>query len=285
MLYSEGLNNKGRAYSKPYLLNILKDVFYIGKFTYKGVIYQGRHEPIIDIDLYNTVQKMFNQSKARSHDVQFNYTGLIKCGYCGCRLTAELKKGRYIYYHCTGKRGGNCIKDYIRQDQIDEVFKDLMERIARAVPSDIIEEIKKSIKEMQKVKAEYEENSRDEIIKQINVLKTRIDNLYTDKLDGRISNEFLEEKNIKWHEELDKLVNKLSGMNKTSEIFYEGSNLLLNFCEKAPLLFLEAKPERKRQILKLIGSNFIYKDKKLSVELSSVFDALLKKPFSKNGGS
>ena len=285
ILYEEGFNHNGKPYSKPKLLYLLKDVFYIGKFIYKGVIHQGSHIPIIDLELYNNVQKSFNQSKARTHDVHFDYVGLIKCGHCGCQLTAELKKGKYIYYHCTGKRGGNCKQDYIRQEQIDDVFKALIYRIARAIPDDIIEEVKAAIKNMQQLKNEYETHAQEEIEKQIKILNKRIDNLYTDKLDGRISEEFWTEKNIKWHEEKDKLINKLSSLNKTSEVFYEGSNLLLNFCKDAPNKYLQASPEKKIQILKLIGSNFFYKDKKLSVELSSVFDTLLNIPFSKNGGT
>ena len=285
MLYEEGFNHNGKPWSKPRLLFVLKDVFYIGKFLYKGVIYQGSHKPIIDLELYNNVQKMFNQSKARTHDVHFDYTGLIKCGHCGCQLTAELKKGKYIYYHCTGKRGGNCKKDYIRQEQIDDVFKSLLDRISKAIPNNIVEELKIAIKEMQKVKSEYEVNCQEQITKQINILNKRIDNLYMDKLDGRITEEYWTKKNLEWHEEKDKLINKLSIINKTSETFYEGSNLLIKFCKNAQEEYLQAKPERKIQILKIIGSNFVYKDKKLSVELSSVFDTLLNLRFSQNGGT
>lgn len=115
-LYEEGFNRKSKPYSKLKLLYLLHDCFYNGKFVYNGVVYDGKHEPIISVELYNTVQKMFNQSKARSHDVEFTYTGLLKCGHCGCQLTAELKKGKYIYYHCTGKRGGTCKKDWIREE-------------------------------------------------------------------------------------------------------------------------------------------------------------------------
>ncbi|MBQ3311398.1 hypothetical protein IJG72_04905 [bacterium] len=42
--------------------------------------------------------------------------------------------------------------------------------------------------------------------------------------------------------------------------------------------------ETKRKILNLIGSNFIYKDGKLSIELNPVFELILKTDFSKNGG-
>ena len=80
---------------------------------------------------------MFNQSKARTHDVEFAYTGIIKCGHCGCQLTAELKKGKYIYYHCTGKRGGTCKKDYIREEKFDKLIMELITRISKAIPADL----------------------------------------------------------------------------------------------------------------------------------------------------
>ena len=49
-------------------------------------------------------------------------------------------------------------------------------------------------------------------------------------------------------------------------------------------MFSEATPEKKKEILHFIGSNFVYKDKKLSVELSSVFNYLVNNSFLKNGG-
>jgi len=284
-LIDEGLYSNEKVYAKSAILKILHDPFYIGKMEIKGVIYDGKHEPLISIDLYNKVQKMFNQSKARTHDVQFDYTGLIKCGHCGCQLTAELKKGKYIYYHCTGKRGGNCKKDYIRQEDIEKVFAALIDKIAHSIPDDLFEEIKQVIKDMQRTKADYEEITQESILKQINTLKKRIDSLYADKLDGIITQEFWEEKHNKWQQEKDLLYAKLQSISKTSDRFYEGSNLLLKFVKDAPQLYSRSCPDKKRAILNLIGSNFVYKDKKLSVELSSVFNYLINNPFLKNGGT
>ena len=275
-LFEAGMHHKMKPYAKSRLIDILHDPFYIGKFLYKGVIYEGKHEPIIDIDLYNNVQKMFNQSKARTHDIQFDYVGLIKCGHCGCQLTAELKKGKYIYYHCTGNRGGTCKKDYIRKEKLDKVFLELIDKIVKSIPEEMHEDLKAAIKEMQTVKDEFDANSQEAITKQINTLKRRISSLYEDKLDGRITPEFWEEKNIQWHAEKDKLVNKLQTLNKSSQNFYECSNLLLNFCKNAQRLFLDGSPEKKRQILSMVCSNFSYKDGKLVVELKSVFDFLIK---------
>ena len=283
-LYEEGFNRKGKPYSKPKLLYLLHDCFYIGKFVYNGVVYDGKHEPIISVELYNTVQKMFNQSKARSHDVEFTYTGLLKCGHCGCQLTAELKKGKYIYYHCTGKRGGTCKKDWIREEQIDDVMVDLIKRIPKP-DNKIFELIKKSIKDARKLRKNYEETSAEEIQKQINRLTSRIDNLYTDKLDGKITEDYWKEKHNQWYEEKDELYEKLQRINKAARTFDEGANLLENFCKVLPDEYLKASPKKKQQILKIIGSNFYYKDKKVSVELTSVFDLLINNQFFNNGGN
>ena len=283
-LYNEGFNHNGKPYSKPRLLAILHDCFYVGKFIYNGVIYEGKHEPLINIELFNKVQRSFNQSKARSHDVEFAYTGLITCGHCGCQLTAELKKGKYIYYHCTGKRGGSCKSDLIREEKLDEVFIELIKKIPN--PEDkIFEIIKRGLRESRILKIEYETSSVEEIQKQINRLQNRIDNLYIDKLDGKITEEFWKERHNEWFDEKDKLIEKLKGYNEVAKNFEEGSNLLENFCKLAPEAYLKASPKKKQQILKIIGSNFLYKDKKVSIELTSVFDLLINNPFSQKIGN
>jgi hypothetical protein len=46
---------------------------------------------------------------------------LIRCGWCDCALVAEIKKGRYIYYHCTGNRG-KCPGPYARQELLEAHF-------------------------------------------------------------------------------------------------------------------------------------------------------------------
>ena len=128
---------------------------------------------------------------------------------------------------------------------------------------------------MQRAKNEYEEFEKKKADKQIATIKRRLDSLYIDKLDGKISEEFFEEKNIEWHAEQNKLLTKLQSLNNVSREFYEGSNLLLDFCKSADRLYIQASPEKKRQILKLIGSNFIYKSGNVAITLNPAFDFLL----------
>ncbi len=46
-----------------------------------------------------------HEKRNRKVKHEFAFSGLITCGHCGCSLVGEIKKGRYIYYHCTGYKG------------------------------------------------------------------------------------------------------------------------------------------------------------------------------------
>ena len=35
-------------------------------------------------------------------------------------MVAELKKGRYVYYHCTGGKGTKCPEPYTREERLTE---------------------------------------------------------------------------------------------------------------------------------------------------------------------
>lgn len=276
-LYEDGFRNpSGIQYSKCSIERMLKNIFYTGVFEYEGKRYENaNHKPIIDNQLYYLVQsKLRDPRKVRSHDVEFPYTNLIRCGVCGCFLTAELKKGKYIYYHCTGNKGGDCKKDYVREETIEKSFKEILKRMH--ITEELITKIMKAIKDIHAKKNDYNEETSETIEKQIKILQKRIEQLYIDKIDGNISSEFWKEKNDLWHTQKDALISKLKILNEGDKKFYESSNLILEFCKDAHSLFMGATGEEKRNILNLVCSNFSYKDKELSIELNSVFKQLAK---------
>ena len=141
--------------------------------------------------------------------------------------------------------------------------------------------IRQGVREARKMRTDYEETSAEEIQKQIDRLTKRIDNLYADKLDGKITEEYWKERHNKWYDEKSNLYEMLKRVNEAARTFDEGANLLENFCKHAPQAYLRACPKKKRQILKLIGSNFSFKDGKLSVELNPVFNLLINTPLGK----
>jgi transposase len=56
-----------------------------------------------DARIWERVQGVLTGRRAtpiHSHGYEFAFTGLITCHHCGS--AAEVKKGKYVYYHCTG---------------------------------------------------------------------------------------------------------------------------------------------------------------------------------------
>jgi DNA invertase Pin-like site-specific DNA recombinase len=96
------LNETGLRLSRSYFETILKNRFYLGYFVWQGVEYKGTHEPLISGHLFDRVQDVFtgrNKPKYRKH--AFAFAGLLTCAHDGCTVTAELQKGKYIYYRCS----------------------------------------------------------------------------------------------------------------------------------------------------------------------------------------
>ena len=80
---------------------ILRNRLYTGQFEWNGKLIEGKHEPLVSIDLWERVQGMMDgrhakKSKRGKHD--FAFSGLIACHACGCAVVGEIKE-RYVYYH------------------------------------------------------------------------------------------------------------------------------------------------------------------------------------------
>jgi hypothetical protein len=73
------------------------------------------------------------KAKRGRHD--FAFSGLITCVQCGCAVVGEIKKQRYVYYHCTGytdKCQGNpasCRRKYVREEALERQFTELLGRL------------------------------------------------------------------------------------------------------------------------------------------------------------
>lgn len=49
---------------------------------------------------------------------EFTFSGFVNCGHCGCALVAKKKKGKYVYYHCTGNKG-KCPEPCTREEVLE----------------------------------------------------------------------------------------------------------------------------------------------------------------------
>ena len=100
---TELIGKKDTPLSVSQIQHILRNPFYYGIFRYDDEIYEGSHPPIITKRLFEKVQNVLKQRHRATRKKKYDYVfrGFIECGECGAMITAELKKKKYIYYHCT----------------------------------------------------------------------------------------------------------------------------------------------------------------------------------------
>jgi site-specific DNA recombinase len=100
----------GHTWTKNRIKDFLRNPVYIGKIRYKGEIYAGEHPAIVDEKLFNQVQLCMDRNGKRknspfkNHRHEFLLTGLVRCTYCGSKMTTNVgcSRGRtYLYYGCT----------------------------------------------------------------------------------------------------------------------------------------------------------------------------------------
>ncbi|MEE9400331.1 MAG: recombinase family protein, partial [Dehalococcoidales bacterium] len=117
---------------------LLHNPFFIGKVSYHGQLFDGRHEPIIDEHLFNQVQhglKKAKNSSRLSSPVFRNYLlkGIIRCIYCGYPLWCEASvRGYALSRERKGSRSiADCIvgEKSIRCSVIDEKMDAIIEAI------------------------------------------------------------------------------------------------------------------------------------------------------------
>ncbi len=280
-ILDEGLvYRSGKHFYVSTLETILKNEFYTGMFMWRGKRYENAsHEPIISKALYHQVQDMLRHPKKdKSKKGLFTYTNLIRCGVCGCKLTAELKKGKYIYYHCTGQKG-YCMQSYLRQETIDEHFEQLLASIQIDEATQMM--VLKGLRESMQDKIEYHNNLASQLEQQIKVIQRRIDQAYLDKLDGKISEDFWQERTRKWSSEKDDLYIKLLALQKADLHYLENASLAIELSNKASSMFKGQSSEQKKRLLNLLIGNCTYKDEKIDAELKPIFYSIFK--LSKSG--
>lgn len=107
-LNDAGILRRGKKWTMAQIITMLRRWVYAGKVEYKGEVYDGEHEAIIDDELWNLVRQYMagkppQRSKARGVDGIAPLKGILRCGHCGGAMTPSYTyKGgkRYCFYVC-----------------------------------------------------------------------------------------------------------------------------------------------------------------------------------------
>lgn len=266
----------GKPLSRSIIYKMFTDPFYCGMIRYSGELYPGKHDPMVTVEEFDRVQIMLGRKgKPRPKTHHFPFRGMIRCGECGCFVTAEekyklTKSGvhHYIYHHCTKRKLAiRCSQPSMREEELERQIKEELSKIS------IDEDFKNlAIRYLKKVH-DKEVSSRSSIKKSLHEtcqdVQKQLHNLTALRLKEMISDEqYLKHKNDLFKKK-DKLKEKIGDTEDKPNRWLELSERAFNFACYAEYWFENGKLEDKNTILGTIGSNLILKDSKLFIELKN----------------
>ncbi len=258
------------------LHKIFTDPFYCGMIRYSGQLYPGKHEAMVSKEEFERVQHLLGKGKRSRPKVRaFPFRGIIRCGECGCFITAEEKSRltksglhRYVYYHCTKRKPRiKCSQPTIRKEELERQIKEEISKIS--IDESFKDLALKYMREVYQKERKDRESVRSSLEKRYNEIQEQIDDLTEMRLKRLLSDEeYLEHKN-RFLLERERVNEKLEDTKHSAEKQLQFTERAFTFACYASYWFEKGTLEEKNTILKTIGSNFFLKDRKLSLELKN----------------
>jgi site-specific DNA recombinase len=250
----------GNPVPKATIHKILHNRIYTGDFDFDCKTYRGAYEPIISRELWQRVQKVIQQRLGRRRQKQkhdFAFSGLIACGHCGCGLVGELKKKRYVYYHCTGNKGKRP-EPYVREGVLEVHFTAALRRLK--FDDEVLTWVKQALRQSHTDERREHEAAIGRLQAEHNKIQRRLDTMYDDKLDGVIDEAFFRRKADECRAEQTKLSDEIERQQ--------------DLANKAAELFERQPAAEKRKLLRFVLAGCTWKNGQLGFEYPKPFDLI-----------
>ena len=269
---------------------MLKNPYYIGIVRYRGIEYQGKHEPLIDRQTFDTVQRLLHEhnfagEKQRSHHHYLK--GSIFCGKetghgeeCRSRLivtNAKSRSGRiYPYFVCIGrqKKRNDCTQKALLIEDVEEAVADYYKNVELS-PELRMQTEQKILEQI----AELREDSGLErtrlVTRQRRALSERR-KLLEAHYAGAVPLDLMKSEQERLGEELEYIESRLSAMELKFDTVERNLKAAFSFVTNLPEAYVAASAGVRRRINQAIFERFLITDDGEVVgELRPPFDLLL----------
>ena len=256
----------GRPVEKTSIRKMLGDIFYVGKFLYKGTTMQGKHEPLTTQETFDRCQAVLeqhNRSADRKRKHTFLLNGFLVCGICGNKMTASLQNVRQVtHYHCPQPEGKHSNEgQYVRTEDLDGQVSDLFQTLQ--LPQEVIDGTLVEAKRiLQETHGETDEQRRQAQAHKA-VLEARRDSLETKFADDEISHETYKRQLGKTEADLHRIAIDMVRLNGSRGSNIKEMEQLLLLSRDIRKAFAEAPHELKRTYLALFWEKIVVKDRRI----------------------
>ena len=267
------LGRKGRPIQFSVTHTMLRNKFYYGWMHHGGNEGMGKHQPIIDKETFDLVQRILDEKGAyglRKRKHNFLLRGVVFCKDCGRRYVAEWHyhdkyktgNGKIGMYHCsqTGKRGGcpsRCIllTDLESQVQAEVAKLEFTQKFIEAVKTNIKGVYDDSIGLVKTAKKTLY-NRRDGI-------EMKREKLEAQLMEGNVGGEAFKRINAKLDTELLAIQKELTEQDKVRMIDISVIDEVLSLTQDIVKTYDKADTDHKRAYLHFFFQKIWVQNKKI----------------------
>jgi len=262
---------QGGTLGRAALHKVLTNPIYSGVVRWGEVTAQGIHTPIVPPFLFEQVQdKLHGRGHRGSSKHRFAFRGILRCGFCGCQITATRAKGRYIYYHCTGGRG-KCPQGYIREERLAERLASVVDGVR--VPEEVAAQLVEQIHREEKAREATLTSKLGNLERETEEIGRRRDKAYVDKVDGVLTEKRWSDLDDRWAEQLETIQGEIA---RTREALHhtgaDDARAAFELLERAAELYSQQSPTEQAQALRMLVSNCELRGEKIVPHYRKPFD-------------
>ena len=160
----------------------------------------------------------------------------------------------------------------MREEELDRQFSGALKAIR--MDDEVLEWVAMVLREGQKDEKQYHDEMIGKLQRRYQKLQNRIDAMYVDKLDGKISQSFYEQKSEEWRAEQTSMLQKLKMYENANRSYLDDGVHLLELAQKASRLYEGQEMAEKRRLLNFALSNSTWKNGMLTANYRKPFDLL-----------
>ena len=282
ILYEEGLRtSSGKKVYRSLIHRIILNPFYTGIMVRDGKYYQGKHEPIISKQLFETAKQVSeDECRPRQKTLFFPLRGYLRCASCDCVLTASKKKGHDYYYCTNGKQNCSEHKTYMREEflypLVGGIFNNLhfSEAMVEVLYEAACEKARKNFTYVEDILLGLQESLQS--------LKVRESRLLDSYLAEQISQSLYEEKSRALSNErvsFEQQILRVKHAQPTPESTLEPIKKVFLEASRAMEEFLNGDDFKKRERLEKLLWNISFKERNIhSYQFKNAFVPIAKSP-------
>lgn len=233
------------------------------------VIVENTHEAIIDKITFNKVQKLMPKQHQRNDKKEyFLLDGLLVCADCGHNIGIRARRANgksttvCNYYRKYNKNSRLCTSHGFDYDTLEQGVENEIRKVIHLVSNQNLE-LKIFKKYKKNITCDVSKKTKEKLEFEINSITNNLDNMYIDKLQGKIAEDMYERVYNKLRNEISLKGDKIKKINEyldKANNYEDSFNIIKNG-------IVEFKNEyfTRDLILKLIKNIFIHEDGNIDI--------------------